>query len=211
MIRALAFAVVLGALAAAGPARAHPHVWVTARAEVVYAPDGKVAAVRHRWTFDAGYSAYVTQGLGKDGKPSPEDLQELARTNAESLADFEYFTHLKANGAKQAFEPPRDYGATIEDGQLRLTYLLPLKTPAAAKLLALEVYDPSFFVAFEIAPGDDAVALESAPKGCAAKITRAKPADAGAQQNVSEAFFQALTAASNFGGQFANRVIVACP
>jgi hypothetical protein len=35
--------------------------------------------------------------------------------------------------------------------------------------------------------------------------------DAAQQQNLSESFFQALNAASNYGAQFANRAIVACP
>ena len=201
---------VFGAVTLAGPALAHPHVWVTARAELVYGTDGKVAAIRHKWTFDPGYSAYVTQGLGKDGKPTPEDLQELAKTNAESLTDSAYFTELKANGAKQAFEPPRDYGMVFADGQATLTYLLPLTTPAAPKVLTLEVYDPSFFVSFEIAPGDEAVTLANPPKGCAVKITRPKAPEAS-QQQLSEAFFQAMTAASAYATQFANRVLVACP
>ena len=52
---------------------AHPHVWVTAKAEIVFAPDRKVTGVRHPWTFDEAYTAYVTQGLDKngDGKLSP--------------------------------------------------------------------------------------------------------------------------------------------
>lgn len=200
----------LAAIAAAAPALAHPHVWVTVKAELVYAPDRKVTAIRHKWTFDPGYSAYVTQGLGKDGKPTPNDLQELAKVNAESLADSGYFTELKANGAKQAFEAARDYSMAFADGQATLTYLLPLKTPAAPKLLTLEVYDPSFFVAFEMAPGDDAVTLFDAPKGCAVKVTRPKPPDTS-QQQLSEAFFQAMTSASAYATQFANRVLVACP
>ena len=199
----------LAALAASDAALAHPHVWVTAKAELVYGADGRIAAIRHRWTFDPAYSSYVTQGLGKDGKPSPEELQDLAKTNAESLADFGYFTEAKANGAKQQFDPPREYGMVLADGQATLTYLLPLKTPASPKLLTLEVYDPSFFVSFEMAPGDDAVTLASAPAGCNVKVTRPKPPETSQQQQLSEAFFQAMTSA--YASQFANRVLVACP
>jgi len=196
----------------AQPAQAHPHVWITAKAEIVYAADGYVSGVRHHWTFDAGYSAYLTQGLDKngDGKLTPDELQEVAKENAESLVDFDYFTVLKVNGAKQAFEPPREYGMTFENGQARLSLLLPVKSPPNGKTLSLEFYDPSFFVSFSLAEGEDAVRLAGAPKGCAATIARPKPA-AAEQQKLSESFFEALTSASNYGSNFANRAIVACP
>lgn len=208
------FALTIAAsLALTAPALAHPHVWVTAKAELVYAPDGKVTAVRHSWTFDAAYSAFVTQGLDKnnDGKLTPDELQDLAKVNTESLADFEYFTHLKANGARQAFEAPRDQAMAFENGAATLSFHLPLKKPAAGKTVALEVYDPSFFVAFAMAEGDDAVKLANAPKGCATTLTRPKPVHTAGQQRLSEAFFEALTAASDVATGQANRAIVACP
>jgi hypothetical protein len=75
-------------LGAAAPALAHPHVWITARAEVAYAANGQVTGIRHAWTFDEAYSAFVTQGLDKngDGKLAPDELAELAKVNTESLA-----------------------------------------------------------------------------------------------------------------------------
>ena len=134
MIRALLALVPLLAAGLAGPALAHPHVWVTAKAEIVYTDD-KVSAVRHVWTFDPGYSAYVTQGLGTngDGKAKPEELRELAKVNAESLVEFDYFTVLKVNGAKQAFDPPRDYDLTFEKGQVTLVVVLPVKEPPRSR------------------------------------------------------------------------------
>jgi ABC-type uncharacterized transport system substrate-binding protein len=211
---ALRLALGVAALGLAGPASAHPHVWITAKAEIVYAPDGKVAAIRHAWTFDPAYSSYVTQGLDKngDGVLTPDELQDLAKENAESLADFDYFTVLKANGSKPAFDGPRDYRMTYEDGQLRLAFVLPLKTPVRAnKALTLEVYDPTYFVDFTMAEGADAVRLAGAPKGCAATLIRPKPIKAADAQQLSEAFFEALTAAQNFGADAASRIIVACP
>jgi len=209
----VAFVSLLALVGIASPARAHPHVWVTAKAEIVYGADGNVSGVRHQWTFDAGYSAYLTQGLDKngDGKLTPDELQEMAKENAESLVDFEYFTVLKINGAKQAFEPPREYGMTFENGLARLWLVLPLKGPPKGKTLSLEVYDPTFFVSFSLAEGEDAVRLAGAPKGCAATVSRPKPTAVAEQQKLSEAFFEALTSASNSGSNFVNRAIVACP
>src|SRR3712207_6357387 len=100
----------VAALLAASPALAHLHVCIIAWAEVVYAADGRVTGLRHAWTLDKSYSAFLTQGLDKngEGKLAPDELQELARANTESLGDFEFFTVLKANGTKQAFEAPRE-------------------------------------------------------------------------------------------------------
>ncbi|HEY8564509.1 MAG TPA: DUF1007 family protein [Beijerinckiaceae bacterium] len=210
--RALLAALALSAVT--GPALAHPHVWVTTRAEVVYGSDGRVAGLRHRWTFDEGYSSYLTQGLDKngDGKLTPDELAGLAKENTESLADFEYFTQLKINGARQAFEPPREPAMEMESGKAVLSFFLPVKgTAPLVRTAALEVYDPTFFVSFTLAEGDDAVRLANAPKGCATTVTRPKPPAAPQDQKLSESFFDALTSASNFGGQYANRAIVACP
>src|SRR5689334_14708089 len=45
------------------PALAHPHVWASMTAEVVFAPDGSVTGVRHAWTFDDLYSTFATMGI----------------------------------------------------------------------------------------------------------------------------------------------------
>ncbi|WP_449411536.1 DUF1007 family protein [Methylobacterium komagatae] len=210
--------VLAGVLLGSGTAaQAHPHVWVIAKAQVVYA-DGKVTGVRHSWSFDPEYSAFVTQGLdaNKDGRLTPDELASLAATNTENLAEFGYFTKLKVAGKEQAFTEPKEPAMRMEGNALTLSFLLPLKSPAAPGrgVAALEVYDPTYFVSFSFADAGDAVTLSGAPQGCTASVTRpkgdgAKVADA--KTGMSEAFFEALTAASNYGEQFANRVIVACP
>src|SRR5690349_11690475 len=90
---------IIGLLAqAAVPALAHPHAWVTARARIVYGADGLITAVWHTWTFDPAFSAFQAMGLNS------KDLQDLAKSNAEALADSGYYTVLEANGIKQEFE-----------------------------------------------------------------------------------------------------------
>lgn len=214
MRKLLAVVLALAGAVHALPARAHPHVWITAKAEILYGEDGKLAGVRHVWTFDPAYSSYVTQGLDKngDGKLAPDELKELAKVNAESLVEFDYFTVLKVSGAKQAFDAPRDYDLAFDNGQATLTLVLPIKDgPRAAKTVSLEIYDPTYFVSFALAEGEDAMRLAGAPKGCVASVTRPKPVDTAQQQKLSESFFEALTTASTFGASFANRAIVACP
>ena len=104
--------VALLSLTFASPARAHPHVWVTMKEELVYAPDGALIAVRHAWKFDETFSAFATQGLNAKtkGQFTREELQPLAQTNIESLKEYRYFTYARIEGRKQkdAFGEPVD-------------------------------------------------------------------------------------------------------
>jgi ABC-type uncharacterized transport system substrate-binding protein len=195
---------------AAVPALAHPHVWVIVRAELLYGPDGKVSAIRHAWTFDEGYSAFVTQGMVSEGRLDTVGAGELARTNVESLAESGYFTTLRAGGTKQAFAAPRDAELGLDGRQLTLRFTLPLQNPAASARLLFDVADPSFFVDFQLADGDP-VRLENAPAGCSVSVQRPKPAAKVDEGTLSEAMFQALSATtSSIGGSFATRTLVSC-
>jgi ABC-type uncharacterized transport system substrate-binding protein len=200
----------LASLAACPAAWAHPHVWVVASCEVIYGADGRVVAVKHHWTFDDAYSSYAVQGLdtNHDGVTSREELADLAKVNTESLGEFGFFTVLKADGKRQDFGPPQDYWLDYDKGQLTLNFTLPVKDAVVARrTLILDVYDPTFFVDFSYADGDDAVRLANAPKGCAIQMSRPKKPDTASLGKLSEDYF----ANANMGFQFASKVIVACP
>ena len=79
------FALILAWSAGASSAKAHPHVWITAKSQVMYAPDGTVTGVRHAWTFDDMFSTYALQGIEPKtkGAYSHEELAPLAQTNVE--------------------------------------------------------------------------------------------------------------------------------
>jgi len=92
-------------LAAAAPASAHPHVWVTVKSEIAFTPDGKVLAVMHDWVFDEMYSSFATQGLAPAGQlVTKAQFAPLAKENAGGLADVGYFTTLKIGGKSMDFD-----------------------------------------------------------------------------------------------------------
>jgi ABC-type uncharacterized transport system substrate-binding protein len=202
----LAGALTLGASAT----QAHPHVWITATSELIYAPDGSITGVRHAWTFDDMYSTYVLQGLETrtEGVYSHEDLAPLAQTNVEALKEFGFFTFAKADGKKQKFEEPVDYFLEYKDTLLTLHFTLPLKAPVKAKALALEVFDPEFFIDFKFADTDP-VRLVGAPSACRMKFQRPNDGTANAQTLGEQTFMSGDN--SNYGAMFANKITVECP
>jgi ABC-type uncharacterized transport system substrate-binding protein len=191
-------------------AHAHPHVWITSISELMYAPDGSVTGVRHAWTFDDMFSTYALQGIESKTKGvfTPEELAPLAQTNVESLKEFGYFTFAKADGKKAKFEEPVDYFLEYKDGLLVLHFTLPLKTPVMSKVLALEVFDPTFFVDFKLADKDP-VKLVGAPTACTFDLRRPNDGAASAQGIDEQTFTNGAN--SNFGAMFANKITVTCP
>jgi len=191
-------------LASAGTAVAHPHVFVTMASELVYNPDGSVRAIKHAWTFDDMFSVFATKGLeGKKGELTREELAPLAKSNVESLKDFDYFTIAKANGEAVAFaEPAPDYYIEFKDQLLTLHFTLPFKTPVKTQELAVEVYDPSYFVDFAFAEKDPVTAV-GAPAQC--KVSISRPGGAGVSSEAAPAD------PSNWGALYASKILVKCP
>jgi ABC-type uncharacterized transport system substrate-binding protein len=211
MRRVLGLLLSIGALAlGAGVAEAHPHVWITSASELIYAPDGSISGVRHAWTFDDMFSTYALQGIETkaQGVYSREELGPLAQTNVESLKEFGFFTFAKADGKKEKFQEPVDYFLEVKDGLLILHFTLPLKTPVKPKELALEVFDPSFFVDFKFADKDP-VRLVGAPATCQVNFQRPNDGTVNAQKLGEQTFANGDN--SNFGAMFANKITVTCP
>jgi ABC-type uncharacterized transport system substrate-binding protein len=200
----LAFA--LGATAA----QAHPHVWITASSELIYAPDGSISGVRHAWTFDDMFSTYALQGIETKTKGvySREELASLAQTNVESLKEFGFFTFAKADGKKEKFQEPVDYFLEYKDAALTLHFILPLKTPVKPKQLVVEVFDPAFFIDFKYADKNP-ITLVGAPASCQIKFQRPNDGTAYAQQLGEQNFLDGAN--SNYGMMFANKITVDCP
>src|SRR5215468_859668 len=182
MVKRFFFSIAVALAAAASAttaASAHPHVWVTMKSELVFAPDGTLTGVRHAWTFDDMFSAFATQGIEskKKGEFTREELAPLAEVNVTSLKEFDFFTTAKADGKKAAFQQPVDYYLEYKDSEnkekvLTLYFTLPLEKPIKSKNLQVDIYDPTYFVDFSFAEKDP-VALKNAPAACKLAVARA--------------------------------------
>jgi ABC-type uncharacterized transport system substrate-binding protein len=204
-------AVVAGVSGLCAPAAAHPHVWVTVETTIVY-DKGTVTGLKQKWSFDEMYTAMAIQGLdtNNDGAFDRKELEELAKVNIDGLKEFDYFTYGQLAKKPLKFKPPTEYYLEhVKDGALSLHFVLPLEQPvlAEAKGLTFAVYDPSFFIAFEMAKQNPVLLSEGAPKGCSARL--AAPEKDVDTQKLGEAFFNSLGGAS-FGMSVSRSIEVDC-
>ena len=204
------FALLVAMVAGADRASAHPHVWVKSASELIYAADGTITGVRHTWTFDDMFSTYALQGIETKTKGvyTREELAPLAQTNVESLKEFGFFTFAKADGKKQKFVEPVDYYLEYKDTALVLHFVLPFKAPFKSQQVNLEIFDPSYFVDFQL-QDKDPIKLVGAPASCTTAIERPSDGTASAKKLGEDNFLDGSNA--NYGAMFANKITVTCP
>lgn len=200
-------------LAAARPAAAHPHVWVTMETTILF-DKGSISGLRHKWTFDDMYTAMAIQGLdtNKDGVYDRKELGELAQVNMDGLKEFEYFTFLKLGDNRLKVKAPLDYYLEhSKDGLLSLHFTVPLEKPvlAEAKGFTFQITDPGFFIAFEFAKEAPIKLGPGAPAGCKPLLGAAEK-DAAEAQKLGESFFSQMGSGSMFGISVARTASLVC-
>ena len=206
---------VAGALAPA--AFAHPHVWIEMRSDVVFSGDGLITGVNIEWTFDDGYTQMALDGLDTngDGVYGQDELEPLTKENVNSLKDYEYFTVMRVNGAKQAIGEAREFGQIWSNNKLALHFHLPLKTPADPRAgeFTVKVYDPDFFIAIDYVRDEPVSVLGGMPQQCKL-VVKPVPTDAELEQTrtMLAAKGQDWQPENNedFGAMFAQAVAIQC-
>jgi len=154
--RGLAALTAATALLAAGSASAHPHMWIDARAVIDVDAQHRITAVRQVWLVDEMFGAYATQGLpkGKGGSLPAATLKGMADDWMKALGEpiSHYFTRVTVGGKTATFGAPRDAKVDWNPKTTRLTlsFTLPLATPmpVGADGVQVDIYDPTYFVAY---------------------------------------------------------------
>jgi len=206
-----AFSLAAGLIFGAASSVAHPHVWVSVKATVLFEGD-TMTGLQQSWTFDEAYAAMAIEGLDTngDGNYDRKELEELAKVNVDGLKEFDYFTFAKLGDGGLTFKEPVDYWLEYTGGVLTLHFKLPLEDPVLAEApgFTFSVYDPSFFIAFDLAKDDPIKLAASAPAGCKADLA-IPPKEREDTQRLGEAFFQEL-GGSDYGVVMAKTIAINC-
>jgi polyphosphate kinase len=155
MVNARVPAALLAALAA-GPALAHPHVFVDATVEVIFDDAGHASALRIGWTYDDLFSLLIIEDRGLDpdydGVLTDAAVASLAGFDMQWDPGFPGDTYPLMGGAPLALGPPQDWTAGWDGLRITSTHVRPLLDPVAvgADPLIVQVYDPTFYTSYLI-------------------------------------------------------------
>ena len=167
-------------LSSAG-AWAHPHIWVEAQETLRFDAQGRIDAVLAHWEFDDLYSAFTLDGLDEngDGAYSAEELEPMRAQIHSSLRTFGYFTTITAEDRPLDYAEATQIELSADDGILRLDAVLPLLAPVDPRQdkVALQISDPSYYIAFDLAQVDPVRLAGTVPDGCSGVAQRPRDAD----------------------------------
>lgn len=142
--------------ATALPSAGHPHVFIDAGANLIFDDAGHLAAVRVFWAYDEFYSLLLVEdnGLDVDGDGIPEQsaLDAYAGQDVDWAAGFPGDLYLQNAGSDVALSAPVEHGMRYDDGRVVSWHIRPLETrlTVGADPLLVQIYDPTFFVAYDV-------------------------------------------------------------
>lgn len=196
---------------------AHPHVFAEARLDIVVNDQAQVEALRHVWRFDDLFSSTVLIEFDKnqDLQLDAEELKEVGAVVHESLADFNYFQMITADGRDVDMEPPVELIADFTDNQLIMLFETRPQEPLSLKgrsggKIAVGVYDPTFYTAIDFTE-DEYMQVQHLPAGCGTQVVRPDPDEAIAQnqQMLTDEFFNDPSG-NDLSKIFATRLEITC-
>lgn len=165
----------LGLAGMTGAAYAHPHIWIKARAAIVFDDAGEFVAIHNIWTFDEAYSAWAVEGLnaGQNGKVSRAGLQKFADESMQNLVDYGFYTSAGEGSHTLKFLPGTFASARFDGAHLTLDFIEPLAQPyRIGHQVDIAIADPEFYVDIEFPKPQD-VTMVNAPAAC--RMTRKPP------------------------------------
>ena len=148
---------------ACGQVQAHPHVFVTATAELQI-EDGSLERITQSWRFDLFFSQVLISDFDQNSSGTLEgvEVDQMRDVVFGSLKDYSYFTWLTFDGAFRDLGDAAEIDVEVEDGELVFHFTVPLAEPLAmtGQVAVLSLLDPTIYV--DVYVPEDAIKLTGA-------------------------------------------------
>jgi len=160
----------------ASPLQAHPHIFIDAKIDIHVDENNLVTSLQQIWHFDPLFSATVLLDFDLNGNrilDEPE-IEVLNQTIRASLAEFDFFQSITANGRIASLAEPDHLETWMQDQELYLKLenrpALPLSLERGGQY-RFALYDPTFYVAVDFLRDVD-LTLTGLPDFCSSRMIR---------------------------------------
>ena len=160
--------------------------------------------------FDEFYTAFAFEDLDADKSSVSERLTELASANLTNLQPYDYFTEVRADGAKARLGTVEEFETELRAGRLWLRFVLPLKNPVDPRTseVRFAIFDPTYYIEM-LHLEDDVIAFRGgASNACTGRIVPPNPSTEAVM--LAAALDQGAKADDSLGTLFAETVVIAC-
>jgi ABC-type uncharacterized transport system substrate-binding protein len=141
------------ALAGGGVADAHPHVFITYSAAIIF-DDRDIGGLRLTWTFDEMYSQMIQSDYtgAKSGAVTPDDVRTIEKEAFANLANYGYFLDVKINDEPVRVTKVKDFDVKFVDHRAVYQFTVPLETtkPRSPNVIEIGVFDREYYVEFSL-------------------------------------------------------------
>ena len=146
-------------LACAPMAQAHPHIFVDVSLRFEGDGQGNLTGVHVTWEYDDFFSLLIFEDMGLDPDGDAHLTEaELARLKGFDLIEwpdgFEGDLYLYQGEAQIPLDHPAPTGIAVEQGKIVARHYRSF-APVPADGLVIRPYDPTFYVAYEMAAAPD--------------------------------------------------------
>ncbi|MFD1912887.1 DUF1007 family protein [Halodurantibacterium flavum] len=155
--RAVGFFCVGLSVLISAPAVAHPHIYIDTGLQMQFDDEGRLAAIRVVWVYDAFYSMLLLEEMGLDpdftGTVTEEERATLAGFDMDWIEGYEGDLYLLQGERALALSGPMDWTADVQDGRIISTHIRALqeRVEPGPEPVILQAYDPTYYTAYTIA------------------------------------------------------------
>jgi ABC-type uncharacterized transport system substrate-binding protein len=158
----------------AGPAAAHPHVFIDNAVGFTFT-DGKVAAVQLEWAFDEVFSGDIIHDYdkNKDGKFDADETARIEQEAFSNLKNYHYFTYVWVDGKAQHPTMAKSFAVRFHADTVVYSFVVPLVAPVDPRRNRLEIaiYDESYYVEVALERRIPIRLEGKGSNGCQTKVT----------------------------------------
>jgi ABC-type uncharacterized transport system substrate-binding protein len=194
---------------------AHPHIFVKAKAGFHIDSDNHLQALRIVWRYDAFTTLFLFDTLDLDsdgdGVLNDDDRATIVAGETQWPSGYNGDVHLTVAGTPLKLTKPQNASADMIDGQITVSFDLPLATPAdmSGQRASLRLFDPAYYYAYSVSTdaGD-----QTTETPCEVIVIPFKPDKTEAETlwTLSRLSREETPSDPNIGARFADEILLTC-